>query len=1088
MRVIDIPDGHMFVGIPGNRRMPSGTCLHSTFLTTVEGNSEKLFVLASGANSDGSFSGPHIYRIPKDSALVLTRTGNIQLLDKAALVVPVRSMEHSHSISPPNSPVHESGTHPVVSSVYVRKLPIPSDVDALSFDDVLALLMALRDAPHGAMQSHHLNMIGPESLSRRSSAATTVLPASPNYYSTQIQAVPASGMNPNQSSLTVTNQQQVQSSLQSELNTASQFSIPISIGQQPINQLAGTVNSRLSLPDQIQSLIQSVNQQFSLQSLPYSAVKSGTTHINQTNLSTDNMQPVQSIVAQNQLSLPLKNMFSQQQLLQDQMLVNNQTQGNPSCLPSLQSQNQQQQQQSTVFPQSHTQAQSNSSQSKDSQHQTVVQPNTQQLLQLLSALNTLQNLDQVPQLLSNLLKTSSQFVSPALKSSAGSGAVGTAPSVGVVRHSRQVSPPVSTQPVTLSSTQSQTNHIPQRFNSVAYPSVSNAGVCAASVNSLPDLLGRLLSSAAANSEWLSVSEVQKHQGIQIHPSFAQSNLSSCGSTLENQESLNIQSAVKTSTVQGGGILTSQSSQPNQQQQQLIQIPTHQQSTQMQSQLQHSQLTHCQQQPPQMSGQIQQLTQLQPTPQPAQIQQQQTSQILSQIPSLQVQQQTPVNPQIQTHQIHQQQASQIPLQQQGTQSQTLQTSQQQQSSNQPHITQPIAGQQQFQYNSQQWQQPQHSLNVMPKLSSPLPIKDRNQQQLSLSTAHSYLNQILPELANAIRLVQQTPDNNSAGFLPLDVQNKLLTLLQQQQVQNQPPHLSVQELPFNFTGTNTIFPTCVAVNNSTNQILNVHPSSSSSKLPIPSNSNFASLNRFIVTASNISTSNPICTAITSSSTHDHVALPVDVTKDINNVEYPLTSLPTEQPSITSTRPVNASGTTVANKFTVAPANLEDDDTGASTISQISGPIQLHQAPPPRPPRQQRAYSASVVGVHVTNDSPGHASMAVSGTNVSLIPNMNQAMPTSAYRISDKCQSTSNVPSANKIENIPLQTGPSTVTFPTTTLTVTLPRTQNLPPHQTKSSVPNITTAIPSNVVHLSTSVIPASNVTNPIQSGSQISTTK
>ncbi|CAI2723635.1 unnamed protein product [Schistosoma spindalis] len=1161
VRVVDIPDGHMFVGIPGNRRMPSGTCLHSTFLTTVERNSEKLFVLASGANSDDSFSGPHIYRIPKDSALVLTHTGNIQLLDKAALVVPVRSMEHSSSISPPNSPVHESGTHPVVSSVYVRKLPIPADVDALSFDDVLALLMALRDAPHGAMQSYHLNMIstntdaeniaigpnaltfdnnlGPESLSRRSSAATTILPASPNYYSTQIQAVPASGMNLNQPPLNVTNQQQVQSSLQSELNTASQFSIPVSIGQQSTNQLAGTVNSRLSLPDQIQSLIQSVNQPLSLQSFPYSAVKS-TAYINQPNLSTDNMQSVQSIVAQNQLSLPLKNMFSQQQsfpikLLQDQILVNNQTQANPSCLPSLQSQNQQQQpQQSAVFPQSHAQGQSTSSQSKESQQQTVVQPNTQQLLQLLSALNTLQNLDQVPQLLSNLLKTSSQFVNPGFKSTTGSGAVGTAPSVGVIRHSRQVSPPVSTQSVTLSSTQSQTNHVPQRFSSVAYPSVSNEGVCAASVNSLPDLLGRLLSSAAANSEWLTVNEANKHQGIQIHPSFAQSNLS-CGSTLENQESLNIQSSVKTPTVQGSGILTSQSSQPNQQQQQLIQIPTHQQSTQVQSQLQHSQLvssqqssqmqphvlqqshvtipstqTQCQQQPPQMSGQIQQLTQLQPTSLPTQIQQQQqqTPQILSQIPSLQVQQQTPtVNPQIQTHQMHQQQASQIPLQQQGTQSQTLQTSQQQQqsqthqqSSNQPHVTQPITGQQQFQYTSQQWQQPQHSLNVMPKLSSPLPVRDRNQQQLSLSTAHSYLSQILPELANAVRVIQQTPDNNNAGFLPLDIQNKLLTLLQQQQIQNQP----AQELLFNFTGTNATFPTCVAVTNNTNQVLNVHHASSSSKLPIPSNSHLASLNRFIVTASNISTSNPICTAVTSSSTRDHVALPVDVTKDINNVEYPFTSLPTEQPSITSTRPVNASGTTVANKFTVAPANLEDDDPGPSTIPQMSGPNQLHQAPPPRPPRQQRAYAASVIGVHVTNDSPGHASMAVSGTNVSLIPNMNQATPNNGtvtnvnvglnmnqplpIGSATNVKSASNVPSANKIENIPLQTGPSTVTFPTTTLTVTLPRTQNLPPHQPKSSVPNITNTIPSNVVHLSTSVIPASSVTNPIQSGSQISTTK
>uniref|UniRef100_A0A5K4F2J6 Protein kinase domain-containing protein n=1 Tax=Schistosoma mansoni TaxID=6183 RepID=A0A5K4F2J6_SCHMA len=1170
VQVVDIPDGHMFVGIPGNRRMPSGTRLHSTLLTTVQANSEKLFVLASGANSDDSFSGPHIYRIPQDSALVLTHTGNIHLLDKAALVVPVRSMDHSHSISPPSSPVHESGTNLVVSSVYVRKLPIPADVDTLSFDDVLALLMALRDAPHGAMQSYPLNMIGtntdgenvaigpntlafdnnlgPESLSRRSSAATTILPASPNYYSTQVQTVPSSGMNPNQPSLNVTNQQQVQSSLQSEINTASQFPIPVSIGQQSTNQLAGTVNSQLFLPDQIQSLIQSVNQPFSLQSFPYSAVKSGTSYINQSNMSTDNTQSVQSIVAQNQLSLPLKNMFSQQQsfpikLLQDQILVNNQSQGNPSCLPNLQSQNQQQQpqqsqqQQSVVFPQSHAPAQSTSSQSKESQQQTLVQPNTQQLLQLLSALNTLQNLDQVPQLLSNLLKTSSQFANPVSKSSTGSGAVGTAPSVGVVRHSRQVSPPVSTQSVTLSSTQCQTNHVPQRFNSVAYPSVSNAGVCAASVNSLPDLLGRLLSSAAANSEWLNVSEANKRQGIQIHPTFVQNNLSSCGSTLENQESLNIQSAVKTPTVQGGGIITPQSSQPNQQQQQLIQIPTHQQSTQIQSQLQHSQLvssqqssqmqphvlqqshatisstqTQCQQQPPQMSGQIQQLTQLQPSPQPAQIQQQQqqTSQILSQIPSLQIQQQTPtVNPQIQTHQIHQQQASVIPLQQQSSQSQTLQTSQQQsqthqQSSNQPHITQPITGHQQVQYTSQQWQQPQHSLNVMPKLSSPLPTRDRN-QQLSLSNAHSYLSQILPELANAVRLIQQTPDNNSAGFLPLDVQNKLLTLLQQQQqIQNQPPHLSAQELSSNFTGTNTTFPTCVAVPSNTNQVLNVHSASSSSKLPIPSNSNFASLNRFIVTSSNISTPNPICTAVTSCSTRDHVALPVDVTKDIKNVEYSLTSLPTEQPSITSTRPVNPSGTTIANKFTVAPANLEDDDPGPPMIPHMPGPNQLHQAPPPRPPRQHRPYAASVIGVHATNDLPGHASMAVSGTNVSLIPNMNQALPNNGTVTNvnvglnmnqplptgsaTNIKSASNVPSINKIENVPLQSGPSIVTFPTTTLTVTLPRTQNLPHHQPKSSVSNMTSTIPSNVVHLSTSVNPASSVTNPIQSGSQISTTK
>ncbi|CAH8449300.1 unnamed protein product [Schistosoma turkestanicum] len=1173
VRVVDIPDGHMFVGIPGNRRMPSGTCLHSTLLTAVESNSEKLFVLASDTNFDDSLSGPHIYRVPQDSALVLTHTGNIQLLDKAALVVPVCSTEHSHSVSPASSPVHESGTHPVISSVYVRKLPIPSDIDALSFDDVLALLLALRDAPHGTMQSYHSNVVGtttdgenvgiepktlsfdgnpgPECLSRRSSAATTILPAAPNYYPTQMQAIPTSGINPNQLSLNMANQQQVQSPLQSGLNPAPQFSLPVSIGQQPINQVPGTVcsnvvHSRPSLLNQIQSLIQSVNQPFSLQSLPNSSIKSGTAYINQSNMSADNMQSVQSIVAQNQLSLPLSNNFSQQQsfptkLLHNQMLANSQNQGNQSCFPSLQSQHQQkaqqhQQQHSVLYPQSHSQTQSTSGQPKESQQQTTMQPNTQQLIQLLSALNTLQNLDQVPQLLSNLLKTSNQTVNALPKSSTNAGAVGTAPSVGVVRHSRQVSPPVSTQSATISSTQSQTNHMFQRFNSVAYP-VSNSAACAAGVNSLPDLLGRLLSSASANPEWPNVNDSNKPQGIQMHPSFAQSNLSSAGSNVENQEGLNIQSTVKPPSVQGGGILTpQQSQQPNQQQ--LIQIPTHQQPTQVQSQAQPSQITssqqssqtqphvvqqshtsipstqnQSQQQLSHMSGQIQQVNQLQPSTQPTQIQQQQASQMLSQIPSLQTQQQqqsSTVNSQMQTHQVHQQQASQIPLQQLGSQSQTLQTSQQQQSqtlhqsSNQPHITQPVSGHQQFQHNLQQsqWQQPQHSSNVTPKLSAPLPIRDRNQQQLSLPAAHSYLSQILPELANAVRLLQQTSDSNSAGFLPLDVQNKLITLLQQQQhVQNQPLQPSPQELSFNCTGTNVVSSTCAAVNNNTNQILNIHPASSSSKLPIPSHSNFASLNRFIVTSPNVlpnaSVPNPICTAVNSSSTRDHVVLPFNMTKEINKVEYPLTSLPTEQLSISSTKSMTASATTVANKFTVAPANLEDDDPGPSTIPQMSGPNQLHQATPPRPPRQQRAYAASVVGVHSANESLGHASMAISGTNmnqvlpnapvtnVSVGPNINQSLPIGPLT---NVKTASNVPSLNKIENIPSQSGPSALTLPTTTLTVTLPQTQNLPPSQPKSSVVNVTNPILSNVVHLSTSLNPASSGTNPIQSGSQISTSK
>ncbi|KAH8853001.1 Serine/threonine-protein kinase WNK1 [Schistosoma japonicum] len=1133
VRVIDIPEGHMFVGIPEDRRVTPGTCLRSTLLTAVESNSEKLFVLTSGTNSADSFSGPHIYKLPQDSALILTHTGNIHSLDKAALVVPVRSVDHSYSFSPPGSPIHEPGTNSTVSSVYVRELPIPADVDALSFDDVLALLLALRDAPHGTTQSYHSSTVntsndveniptgsktaafdtnpGTESLSRRSSAATTILPAAPNYYSTHIQAVPTSGVNPSQPSQSSVSQQvhqQVQNSLQSGLHASSLFSIPVSISQQPGNQIPSTVcsnviNPRLSLSNQVQSPIQSVNQPFSLQLFPHSAMNSSSGYSNQTNMPIDSIQSAQSIIAQNQLSLPLSNVSSQQQsfpvkLLQEQILVSNQTPSSSSCLSGSQPQSQQlQQQQPALYPQQHSQTQSATTQSKESQQQTAMQPNTQQLIQLLSALNTLQNLDQVPQLLSNLLKTTNQMTNVASKSSTSSGVIGTAPTVGVIRHSRQVSPPVSTQSSTPSSTQSQANQLGQRFSAVS-SSVPNVGVCSSSVNTLPALLSRLLSSAAVNSEWLAFNEPNKPQGIQLHPSLVQTNLSS---TVENQEGLNVQSVIKTPTISGGGIPTPQLSQHSvQPQQPLIQIPPHQQPTQIHSQLQHSQITTQQpsqmqlhmhqshisipstqtqspQQPPQMSGQIQQLTQLQPQLQPTQMQQQ----LLPQMSSIQMQQHQPstINPQVQTHQMHQQQSSQIPVLQQGPQSQTVYSSQQQSlqsQTHQPHISQPVFAHHQFQHTSQQsqWQQPQHALNVMPKLSAPLPVKERNQQQLSLPAAHSYLSQILPELANAVRLLQQTPDNNNAG-LPIDVQNKLITLLQQsqqysgtqqqlqqQQVKHQPHQLSsAQELGFSCTVTNVSLPTCVSVNN---QVLNIHSSSSSSKLPIPSHPNFTTVNRFIVSpcsvsSSNTSIANPTCTTVPSSSARDHAV-------DVTNVEYPHASLPTEQPSITSARPVNTSAKTVANKFTVAPANMDEDDPGyLPAIQQIPGSNQQHQVPPPRPPRQQRPYGGQTVGVHPTNEPLGLAPIGVTGANVSMISNMNQVTPIGGAAANANLMPNMNQPAligtatnvnsssvgplANKIDNVPQQSIPSsTVTIPTTTLTATLPRTQIPPPHHQSS----------------------------------------
>ncbi|VDQ06094.1 unnamed protein product, partial [Trichobilharzia regenti] len=773
VRVVDIPEGHIFAGVPGDGRMPSGAYLRSTFLTSAKNDTEKAFVLVADTHSDDSFSGPHIYKLPRDSALILTHNGNIHLLDRPALVVPVRSADQNQSVSPPSSPDHSSGIQPIVSSVYVRELPMPADTDALSFDDVLALLLALRDAPQGAMQPYHLNMTmnadnentqiesktmvcdsvpGAESLSRRSSAAATVAPTTSGFYASQAQPVSTSGMTPSQPSQSLLSQpQQIQNPHQTGMQSAPQFPIPVSMGHQSTNQLPGAVSSnvaasRLSLPNQMHPFIQPIGQPSPLQSIPPSTVDShnpgATAYMNQSYPSNDVMQSSQSMIAQNQLSLPVNNVYLQQQLLSmktqpEHMSVTNQTHINPSCLSNLQ--------QSIMQQQAHLPTQP--TQPKESQQQTGIQSNTQQLLQLLSALNTLQTLDQVPQFLSNLLKTSSQVTNPSSKSVTNPGVVSTAPTVGVVRHQRQLSPPVSTQSAVPASTQPQASHIPQRL-SVASPPVPNLGSCSASVNSLPVLLSRLLASAAANSEWSKLNEINKPQGVQMRPSFLATNLSSGASTVENQDNTNVQSVVKAPTSQTSNIHSTQPSHQQQQQPQMTQIPSHHQPTQIHSQLQHSSQilsqqqasqmqSHTQQQsqtPPvptqqqtsQISGQAHQLNQLQSSAQPTQMQQhQQAAQILSQAPSHQIQQQQPpsVTPPLQTNQMIQQPVSQVTVQQpihqtqsmQSTQQQTLPMQTHQQLSQQSHALHPSTLQH-FQHHSQQlqWQQPQHLLNnIIPK---------------------------------------------------------------------------------------------------------------------------------------------------------------------------------------------------------------------------------------------------------------------------------------------------------------------------------------------------------------------------------------
>ncbi|KAA3678349.1 WNK lysine deficient protein kinase [Paragonimus westermani] len=158
IRITDIPQGHVFLGLPASYDYTS-----PFHLTTFKACSGSTLIVLRDLLTDGqTVSIPRIYHTPSDAAVVLSPNGAVHCLDKAALVVPVQSNEAHRCASPPLSPGSEATGSSKLShqggSVQVRELPIHPNMDTLTLDDVLNLLLALRST---SQQLHRSNTTSP---------------------------------------------------------------------------------------------------------------------------------------------------------------------------------------------------------------------------------------------------------------------------------------------------------------------------------------------------------------------------------------------------------------------------------------------------------------------------------------------------------------------------------------------------------------------------------------------------------------------------------------------------------------------------------------------------------------------------------------------------------------------------------------------------------------------------------------------------------------------------------------------------------------------------------------------------------------
>ncbi|KAF5402540.1 hypothetical protein PHET_04165 [Paragonimus heterotremus] len=154
IRIMDIPQGHVFLGLPASYDYTS-----PFHLTTFRACSGSTLIVLSDLLTDGqTVSIPRIYHTPSDAAVVLSPNGSVHCLDKAALVVPAQSNEAHRGVSPPLSPGSEATGCSKFShqggSVQVRELPIHPNMDTLTLDDVLNLLLALRSTSQQLQRSN----------------------------------------------------------------------------------------------------------------------------------------------------------------------------------------------------------------------------------------------------------------------------------------------------------------------------------------------------------------------------------------------------------------------------------------------------------------------------------------------------------------------------------------------------------------------------------------------------------------------------------------------------------------------------------------------------------------------------------------------------------------------------------------------------------------------------------------------------------------------------------------------------------------------------------------------------------------------
>ncbi|CAH8571677.1 unnamed protein product [Dicrocoelium dendriticum] len=146
-RVLEVPSEHIFLGVP-NSRDPANPFNVTTFVAS---NGPVFITIDDGPPEGNRSLVPRVFQTPIDTAVVLSPDGGVHRVNKPALVVPVQPSETRKTCSPPLSPNSEVTDGARLgqqfdSSIQIRELPIHPNMDTLTLDDVLNLLLALRSA------------------------------------------------------------------------------------------------------------------------------------------------------------------------------------------------------------------------------------------------------------------------------------------------------------------------------------------------------------------------------------------------------------------------------------------------------------------------------------------------------------------------------------------------------------------------------------------------------------------------------------------------------------------------------------------------------------------------------------------------------------------------------------------------------------------------------------------------------------------------------------------------------------------------------------------------------------------------------